>query len=555
MRVLLFVLVALLSTTSSFAQNKTRKKIDSLLVVLKTAKGDTNEVNILNGLSGNYKTINPDTGLLFANKACLLATKISWIKGKGWAINSRGNIYQATSNFSKALECYDTCKELFEQIDNKVGIATAYGNIGIVHAMQGEYPIALNLLLKSVKIYEEIGDKSNLAKFIGNVGNIYKEQGNYTKALDYYFKSLQLADETQNKIARSNALCNIGSVYQYKNDFEKALDYDNQAMVLLQEIGNKNGEEVVSGNIGNVYKKLKDYTKALEHYYKSLQLSEEMGDKKMEANVKGNIGDVYAETKNYTMAIQFTQEALKIDELIGNLNNTAIAYAQIGHTYLEMAEDSSSSKPILINGDLPFKQYIPDGSIPKSKKERLQLAIKNLGKGAKIADSLKILEYIKDFNVELAEAYNLNGDYKKAFECYKTYSIIKDTIFSQTNEKNQLKTAMQYDFDKKELADSLKNVEREKIVGLKLERQRNYTYISVVGLLVLGLFSFFIVKERKKSDGLLLNILPKEVAQELKEKGSAAAKHFNEVTVLFTDFVGFTTVSEKLGAQEPLNTK
>jgi class 3 adenylate cyclase len=59
--------------------------------------------------------------------------------------------------------------------------------------------------------------------------------------------------------------------------------------------------------------------------------------------------------------------------------------------------------------------------------------------------------------------------------------------------------------------------------------------------------------EKKKSDDLLLNILPSEVADELKEKGSAAAKHFDEVTVLFTDFKNFTNVSERLSAQELVN--
>lgn len=51
---------------------------------------------------------------------------------------------------------------------------------------------------------------------------------------------------------------------------------------------------------------------------------------------------------------------------------------------------------------------------------------------------------------------------------------------------------------------------------------------------------------KKKSDDLLLNILPEEVAEELKEKGRAEAKQYNEVSVLFTDFVNFTTVSEVL---------
>lgn len=59
-----------------------------------------------------------------------------------------------------------------------------------------------------------------------------------------------------------------------------------------------------------------------------------------------------------------------------------------------------------------------------------------------------------------------------------------------------------------------------------------------------------LVAEKKKSDDLLLNILPAETAEELKHKGSAEAKYFENVTVMFTDFVNFTSISEALTAKE-----
>jgi class 3 adenylate cyclase len=58
-----------------------------------------------------------------------------------------------------------------------------------------------------------------------------------------------------------------------------------------------------------------------------------------------------------------------------------------------------------------------------------------------------------------------------------------------------------------------------------------------------------LTEEKKKSDDLLLNILPHEVAEELKEKGFAEAKLVDQVTVIFTDFKGFTTMAEKLSPQ------
>jgi class 3 adenylate cyclase len=49
---------------------------------------------------------------------------------------------------------------------------------------------------------------------------------------------------------------------------------------------------------------------------------------------------------------------------------------------------------------------------------------------------------------------------------------------------------------------------------------------------------------------LLLNILPVETAQELKQKGFATPKYYENVSVLFTDFKDFTKIAESLSPQE-----
>ncbi|MBL7706365.1 MAG: hypothetical protein JNM21_12550 [Taibaiella sp.] len=59
-------------------------------------------------------------------------------------------------------------------------------------------------------------------------------------------------------------------------------------------------------------------------------------------------------------------------------------------------------------------------------------------------------------------------------------------------------------------------------------------------------------QEKQKSDNLLLNILPQEVAEELKEKGESKAQYYDEVSVLFTDFVNFTATAGQLGVDELL---
>jgi class 3 adenylate cyclase len=59
-----------------------------------------------------------------------------------------------------------------------------------------------------------------------------------------------------------------------------------------------------------------------------------------------------------------------------------------------------------------------------------------------------------------------------------------------------------------------------------------------------------ISEERDRSDGLLLNILPQQTAMELKNLGRVKAQRFDEVSVLFTDFKGFTSHAESLDPEK-----
>lgn len=60
-------------------------------------------------------------------------------------------------------------------------------------------------------------------------------------------------------------------------------------------------------------------------------------------------------------------------------------------------------------------------------------------------------------------------------------------------------------------------------------------------------------ESRKKSDELLKNILPEVIAEELKEQGISAARSYNLVTILFTDFKDFTSLSQEMNAIDLVN--
>ncbi len=95
---------------------------------------------------------------------------------------------------------------------------------------------------------------------------------------------------------------------------------------------------------------------------------------------------------------------------------------------------------------------------------------------------------------------------------------------------NQISTALQNSKLFKQVREAIKEAEIERGIAL-ISREETEV-------------------ERQKSEKLLLNILPKDVAMELKEKGFAEPSLFESVSVLFTDFKGFTSIAENMSPNE-----
>lgn len=83
-----------------------------------------------------------------------------------------------------------------------------------------------------------------------------------------------------------------------------------------------------------------------------------------------------------------------------------------------------------------------------------------------------------------------------------------------------------------------------------LDVRSNFLFAQFLTGILVVVLTKNLNQERAKSDSLLLNILPATVAEELKEKDSVRPRHYENASVLFTDFVGFTQIAEGMTPEE-----
>lgn len=149
--------------------------------------------------------------------------------------------------------------------------------------------------------------------------------------------------------------------------------------------------------------------------------------------------------------------------------------------------------------------------------------------------------------------YDSLHNYPLAYKYLMLDRDLDSKYYTRTNSTNVESWLKKSDYQLKE-----QQLKFEKqITSQQLEAQRRQKYFLIGGcilLIVIAGLVFVNYKNQKKAkelaDTLLLNILPAEVAEELKQKGSASAQHFDNVTVFFSDFKSFTTISEKLSPQQ-----
>ena len=84
---------------------------------------------------------------------------------------------------------------IYEDLEDRRGMAINYGNLGSVHRELGQFEEAATLHRKKIEIDEDMGNRPELAIGLYNLGTVLKDQGDWAGAADHFRRSLALAEE------------------------------------------------------------------------------------------------------------------------------------------------------------------------------------------------------------------------------------------------------------------------------------------------------------------------------------------------------------------------
>jgi adenylate cyclase len=409
-------------------------------------------------------------------------------------------------------------QELAEQLGFEPGLAEALRVIGIGHMREQEYGIASIHLQRALALWASLGDAGKQKGIHVALANIAEQQSDFSEALEQYFTSLKFAEQLGDSAAVVDMRMNIGVVYGHMGEHPKAIALLEQVLHAHERTGDSLGIARACNNLGNVLDDEGRPDEARTFLNRAVALARALGHPMGEAITLGSLANHYQRLEQFDTALVYNERILVLLGRIGDPYRLAAASINTGEILTRM--------------------------------KRYDEAEEYLNKGIEYARSVGAKQWLSNAHAGLYDIAYAQGDAAKALEQFKLHIAYQDSITNEANTRKAVQVQMQYDFDKKEAAT---RAEQEK----KDIRQRNIRNSLMLGLALMiafaGVFFFQrnrIAREKARSEELLLNILPEEVAEELKSKGSAEAVHIDQVTVLFTDFKGFTAMSETLSPQE-----
>ncbi len=352
-------------------------------------------------------------------------------------VNTLNTLAYALRNSSSQDSCIALSKQallLSENLKWEMGIGKSYNNLQWFYLLKSDFAASLKYAFKALDHWN----------------NIYKRTNSNKKKL------------IEKEISRAYAA--IGGVYNDMGD-KKALKYFSKAIKIEEKNNDIDGLSVHYGYMGAFYLvQLKDYKLALDYYSKALKICAKLGEKNRASFWLGNSGDALVGLANLKInslikqdslrmeAMQFYLNALKITVELNNKRYRSILLLRIGELLTAMGKFSEA------------EAYLNE----------------SIG----ISHEINNLSNIKEAEKALSSLYEITGQVKPAFEHYKIWVELEDSLNSEENAKDLTIVEFKYEQDKKDALAKKEEEYKERIAADEIKKQKLVAFFIGIALLL-----------------------------------------------------------------------
>ena len=368
-----------------------------------------------------------------------------------------------------------------------------------------------------IRLAAEAGDPAYLYYGYFQKGNKKRLAGDLREALAAYFKSGEAARKAGSLSKEGSVYGAIADVYTISNHFKNAQIYYSKAIAILRHSDDTIALASTILNAGDGLMNNRLYDSALHYFRESELIFEKVNYPIGVAYSLGNSGMVYANLGKHALAEKKINEAVRILVALQDYYPISVYLLAMADVYRQ-------------RGDGPT-------------------ALNYARRSLELAGQYGLKEQISDAALKLSQLHEEAGNLEQSFRHYKTHIAYRDSVNNILSVQKMAELRTDYELSRKQTE-----------VDMLHQEKQNQQIIVVSLVIILGLATVVlgtlywhnraISREKKRSESLLLNILPAETARELKQNGKVEAVRFDEVTVLFTDFVEFSKYAEHIEPEQ-----
>lgn len=390
----------------------------------------------------------------------------------------------------------DSLETFSKKAGYKKGLAMVEYFRGHGNLDEGKQEEAMVHFRKELQIYQELEEEAEYSTAYGNIAQAFEDMGALDSAVIYYYAAMEIDEKHGDLVGASIDLNNIGNIYSRQGALDKAIELFERALEMRKKAGAEKRLGQCYINLSIAYGRKKDFEKATEYAKTGLEYALKFDNIGQAGIITNSLGSDLVEAGRPAEAIPWLEQAQGYFGTLGNKYYQAFPVYNLSKAYTKMGQPGKG---------LQYAQ-----------------------RGYAMAQEMNYSDLNELYYRAFAEAYEGLNDYKQAYQWYRKYVTLADSILKEDNTQKIAEIEARFETQKKEA----QLVKQE----LELERQTSQKRGILLGsialiILLAGAFQYFRTRQRtKQREAELTAQLEHAEAEKLRELNQVKSAFFANIS-------------------------